>query len=442
MALNHRRIRSRWETVIQHVPAQWWSVVVVYAGLLQYDLLFPIEGTRTIAPDSATFFYGGGLLAEGYAPYLYWWDVKPPLIYDTTALIALIAPHQPWVQFYLGSMLSAMMALASVVLVGMIVYRLTRSNLAAFTAGVVLCGYWHLFYLSVRGIFPKTFVLAFGLTAIWYSLAERHLIAAVCGTIATGYWQFGAIFAVIAFGRAWKHDRSLLPRMIAASVLTTLISIAPIVLLGGGLSMLYQVIVVPVLMGDRPQTFLMRLTKFTTSMPLLWPIWLTGIAVGVEHVIRTRRHYWLAGGLGWSLVQLGVLDFDTRIDAILLVVFCALAVGVFVGDVQHQLTRPQLAILIACLCLLPVSGVYSTIYAGDNPYYLAPHPDVPNRNGMAEVDVFLAQEFPPETCVTTRWWYSHQLKTRDGEFTRSTPQRCTPGTTFSFATAQLSSSSL
>lgn len=420
--LEQYQSRSRWSMLTQYVPTQWWVSIVVLTCVLEYAIFFPITGTRVIAGDAAIFLYGGDLLVEGYAPYLYWWDIKPPLIYDVTALIALVAPHDPWMQFYIGSMLTALATIATVALAGMVVYRVTQSNPAAIVSCLVIIGFVSFLHRPVRGIFPKPFVFALGLAAIWLSLDDRHVLAAACGVCAAGFWQFGLIFTAIPFARAWYHERDVLPEMVGVGAFCTILAVAPIVLLGGGRAMIHQVISALLAYHNGGLTIVERLAKLIEYTPLIWPLLLAGIAGVIEFVTRRRRHYWLLALIVWPIIQLGFLDFDFSPDVTLFVVACALGLGIAVGSLHREgtLTPHRLMLVLCCIGLLTTASIAT------NRQMFANHEGPPNPRDSAKVETFLEQDFPPESCLVSKGDYNDWSDTHP---VAASQQRCAPPVT-------------
>jgi hypothetical protein len=378
--------------LLRWLRGHWWTIAILAVAALEARIYFPLQPTRRMFIDTPVFLLGGDLLAAGYAPYLRLWDVKPPLIYDTTALLALVAPGNPWVQFYLGSALTAILAVVIVALAGQITHQVTGRPFAAFVTAATVTGFHTFVLLPGLGIFPKYFTLAFGLAALWASLDDRHVLASALATAAAGYWQWGLIFILLVYGRAWRQDRLARWRpMVLATVGVTIVAVAPTVAAGGGVAMVMQVVDV-FRLGDRGQPLTIRIQRLIAITGFLWPVLVAGVVGTVEVAYRERAHYWLAAGAAWPLLQIGFVDFDTAPDLLLLVVFAALGAGVVVGTLRLQ--RHQ-RILVVCLVLALAGGqLYDHREALDTPAASDVDPDA---YGIRSA--FIDQRIPPPSCA-------------------------------------------
>ncbi|WP_248910070.1 DolP-mannose mannosyltransferase [Halocatena marina] len=382
----------RLNELFKRLHTHWWLSAVAVFAALQLSIYFPLRQTRRMLPDAAVFLLGGDLLAAGYAPYLRLWDVKPPMIYNTTALFALIAPGDPWTQFYLGSALTTIAAVVIVLLAASLTYRLTARPFAAFVTAVLIIGFHNFVQLPSVGIFPKYFTISFGLASVWCSLDDRPALASAFATIAAGYWQWGLIFVMLVYGRAWRQDRLAHWRpMVFASLCVTIIAVMPIVLLGGGVPMIVEVIIDVFRLGDHGQTLVDRIQKFIRFTGFLWPLLVAGVVGAVETAYRERAHYWLAAGALWPVWQIGFVDFDSLADLYLLLVFAAIGLGVAVGTLR--LERHQ-QIIVVCLVLAFAGGqLYDMRQVLDTPDDNSVSPDANSSRGA-----FIDQRIPPESC--------------------------------------------
>lgn len=406
------RLRRAVSTGQERLPAQYWQwVVAPLVLLLQLWMYAPFPARHRINQDPATFHYGGNLLARGYPPYLYLWDIKPPLIYDTTAVIAMLAKESPVTQFYLGSFLTSAMALGTILLAGAIVYRSTEHNLAALTTAFTILAYSHFFLLPGRGIWPKYFALFFGFLGVYLALRGRPLPGVVVATLAPGYWQFGAVFLLIVFLLAWRQQASL-PTAVGASVCVTAVAIAPIVLLGAFEQMIDQVVFTPLRMGADSEGFIERIRKFRRIAPYSWPLFYGAALCTAYYVYERRDAWWLGVGAGWALLQVGVLDFDASPDPLMLVVFLAIGLGLFVGRFGP---KQQLAIAFVVLTI-GVGQLYS------DRGRVVGSPSTENPDGPVHVHV-LEERYPPTTCLIARGGISPERLLTDDSLSKT----CTAG---------------
>ena len=373
------------------------------AFVMELMVILPIQYGRNLNGDPIIFHYGGVLLSNGYSPYLYLWDIKPPLIYHVTALFALLSPN-PWTQFYLGEFTALAMSVGTIGLLSALVYRNTNNDYAAFTAGVTVIGFAKFTTLPGIGLMPKLFCFFFGLAGVWCMQSRRWILAATCATIAAGFWQFGAIFPVVVYGEAirtsrGRFDRTLLAKMAGCSVVVTLLTIAPIVVLGGFTSMVNEVLITPFVMTDGSHSLLFRVHKLYRFTTPLWPVLAIGILGGVYHSLRDARLWWVTAGLGWAGFQLAFLDFDGSPDVMLLVVFAALGVGIVLGKSvrREALLMTLLISFVAMGALVPHANQYQ--YTKHGGFEYGAHDAVEQQ--------FVDQRAPPTTCMITMPYYEH-----------------------------------
>lgn len=400
---------------LRGIRSQWWLAAVAFLAVLQASIYFPLQPTRRIYSDTARFLLGGDLLAAGYAPYLNLWDLKPPLIYDLTGLLALIAPGDPWAQFYMASALTFLAALATVALAGGLIARVTNSSTAAFVTCVTIIGFNTFVVYPANAVSPKYFMLVCGLAALWCSLNDRHIPAAALATAAAGFWQWGLVFVVLVYARAWRVNKFAQWRaMVVASVAVTAVAVAPIVLAGAGAAMVQQVMIDVFIKGTQEQTLLESIQKFTRYLNFLWPLVVAGGFGAIEVATRKRDHYWVLALVVWAGFQVFFVDFETGPDLFMIVVFAALGLGVLIGTLrlqQHQ------RVLVVCLVLALAGGqLYDHRQALETPGPARVTADAQTTKGA-----FLGQRIPPDTCTISIG--SDRVKRL---YTDDTPQVCEP----------------
>lgn len=375
-----------------------WMAAPFLAFLMELMVILPIQYGRNLNGDPIIFHYGGVLMSKGYSPYLYLWDIKPPLIYHVTALFAFISPD-PWTQFYLGEFTAMAMSVGTIGLVGALVYRLTQNNYAAFASGITVIGFAKFTTLPGVGVMPKLFCFFFGLAGVYAMLSRRWVIAATLATVAAGFWQFGIIFPVLVYGEALRSGvRNDLVKMAGGSAVVTLITVGPIIALGGFTAMVNQVLVTPFVMDDGAKTLAFRASKLYEYTSVLLPVLAVGILGGVYHSLRDTRYWWLTAGVCWALFQLAFLDFDGPPDVMLLVVFAALGVGIVVGSLSREAVVVTLLIsFVAMNALVPMANQYQ--YRQHGGFEYDAHDSIEQH--------FVDQRAPPESCMITMPYYEH-----------------------------------
>lgn len=225
-------------------------------------------------------------------------------IYDTIALIAVLAPNDVMLQYYLTSFLTSLMAGAAVLLAAELVYRATQNDIAALATGFTIFAYPH--FLTVEILRARI-----GFAAIYLVRNDRYLLAAIAGALAAGYRQFAVIFLVVVLLDAYRTQSVRLWQPVTAMIGTTAVVIAPILLLGGGEAMLSQVIISSLQIGDQSADLIDRIKKFQDIVPYSWPLFYVACLITIYHVVSDwREAWWLSLGLGWAALQIGYLDFD------------------------------------------------------------------------------------------------------------------------------------
>lgn len=394
-------------------------ILVLLIFIQQLFRYMPFPASHYFYSDPATFMYGGNLLLRGYSPYLYLWDVKPPAIYDTTALIALFAPNDVMFQYYLSSFLTSLMAAVTVLLVAGLVYRTTRNNVAALASGFTIFAYPHFLTFPGIGIWSKYYALAFGFAAIYLLFDDHHLFAAVSGALAAGYWQFAVIFPIIVLLDVYRTRTVQLRQPVIAMIGTTVVVTAPIILLGGGEAMVFQSVITPLQMGDQSAGLVSRIKKFRRIVPYSWPLFYAACLTTINYVVHNRREgWWLGLGLGWAVLQIARLDFDAAPDPFMFVLFASLGLGLFIGRLDR---RQQIGVTLA-LCTLTTGQLY------DVRERFTDNPKTELNTRKPQVRQFAEGQYPPSTCLVSFGGLSLERRNTD----TSLPQQCTPSNVSGF----------
>jgi dolichol phosphate-mannose mannosyltransferase len=383
----------------------WWYPLVGIA-MLAHAVFFVrafIEPNRPAQIGDAAFFqHAGWLITQGAVPYVHIFDAKPPLIFETTAILALLAGGDMLTLQLLSVLLTMSMAIGSIMLVASLAYQLTQSRLAALTAGLVLLSVPGYTLLGALGIREKYFMLFCGLLAVSLQLRGRAFFAGALAALSVGYLQLGIVFPVLVIGLAIQHGglrptRGVLGGMAAA----TAVMVLPIVLYGAALPMLVESVLVP-LVATEPESMPERVSKFFAlfqgSIPFL-PAGLLGIAwTGVRGF---QRIWWVALGTVLFLIQAVFLDLNGRADLFAFMAFLALGVGLLSTGLPRTLRVAPLVtagVLIVAVVVIWPSPV-SQYTAG-----------VKKKDGeQPAIGVMYWNKLLPETCyyrrnATTREW--------------------------------------
>ena len=327
----------------------------------------------TVATDPAFFQHTGWYVLEGGVPYVDVWDVNPPVPFGIAAALAALSGGNMLVLHALSSTLTALVAAATVLLVGWIARLVTGNDAAAVAAGLTMLAVPELFLLSPEGIRAQFYALFFGVLALALALRDRPFLAGAAAALSAGSWQSGAAFAPLIVGMAYHRTggRGALRAIAGGGVVTGVVVLA-FAAAGALVPMVVQTVVAPLTAGssytvaERVYTILLVFGYGS----LLIPVALYGWARAVRDV-RTR--WWIPAGGTLLAAQVLFVDLDGATDALPWLAFVALGVAVAVERVVarrsattdrrgHDATRtnrnPWTAVaVVAVVGLLTLSGL-------------------------------------------------------------------------------------
>jgi hypothetical protein len=338
----HYQLHRQYFSILrENISLRWRTLIVGQTTLVLIFVLTPnflLSGRPRIDSDGLVFAYSGWLWAEtAKVPYLHLWDVKPPAIHETAALLSLFSGGDPWGIALLSGLLMCLLIIGSNILIGRLVYYHTSNPIAAYIAAtvpLVLPGYYH---LAATGLRPKHFTIFFGLLGVYFYLVEeRWTLSGFSAALAAGYWQFGVIFPVLAVITACTTGKSELKAVLTGGAGATLLVLLPVYLSSPAAfsSMLVEVIGTSVWITE-PLEGGNRLRKFRRFLDVAVPVIVLGV-VGSVAAVSKRETGWITVGSGWFLVQVFRFDFDSFPDLILLVIFSALGMGILIEVVDEE----------------------------------------------------------------------------------------------------------
>lgn len=331
--------RPRWPSLREGLREYWYIWLVLFGlGIQTFTLwrvLQPVSaGGYPPLRDSLIFEYIGWYLTEGGRLYVDVWEVKPPLPFEVTAVLAWLADGSiPRFHAFALAVTNAA-AIGTALVVGLVTFELTEDEAASFTGGLVVFAYPAFHWRAAFGFKPKYFVVFFGLLAVYLAFRRRPVSAGLAGAAAVGFWQLGLVFPVLSVALVGQHgDRRDVFRWLAGAGLVSAVMLAPIVWWGAVTEMIAETVLTPLLVTNDGGTvvsqvgLLMRLLGRMLPLALLG---LFGLLVGVR--ADPDRRWWLVVGAGWFALQVLALDLDGYPDLIPAVVFVALGLGLALGD--------------------------------------------------------------------------------------------------------------
>lgn len=310
-------------------------------------------GTRPPTRDSIIFEYIGWYLSRGGRLYVDIWEIKPPLPYEITGLLAWLAGGDPLVTHALNVLLMSGAAIAVALAAGLLVDDITGAPAAAFAAGMVLYIVPAYHWRAAFGFKVKYFVALCALLAIYLARQDRPGLSGVLAGAAVGFWQLAIVVPALVLGVvAGRTGRSGVKRAMAGTAGVLVVIVLPVLYWGATEAMLTETLLVPLLVGHAvgsgsPLELMYRTLGIASLIALLGVF---GLAVATWH--RPRETWWLAAGTGWFGLQVLLIDFDAVPDLFPLLAFLAVGVGLLLGFESGR-QRPA-ALLLAVLAITSV----------------------------------------------------------------------------------------
>jgi len=391
---------------------RWWIPVVSLVGALLHAASVWSVVAR-IGPnqqpallDSIIYEYLGWYLSKGARLYVDIWEVKPPLVYELTGVIAVMTGDRMILYHWLLVALTISAAILAAVVVGELTLAITNEPMGALVAGLVPFTYPLFPWRTAVGFKPKYFVILFGLLAIYAALRNRPAVSGLFGAASMGFWQLAIVFPVVAMGLlVQRRSIQRLRWFVAGFGLLTVVMLIPVVLWGALSEMLVETVLTPLIAGNGlPLADRIELATDIFRLPsVIVLIGLIGIALLV--LDDPSAHWWVAVVAGWLVVQILLIDFDTAPDLLPLFAICAIGVG-GVSRIERVNIPPIVALVCSLVVLSGITILFGRLAAGYS--WLPPAvpvtvdltttPTVPYSN--AELRTLFWRPVPPETCRT------------------------------------------
>jgi len=343
----HDRIDRNWFRCLAVAAA----VVLAVATVVKFAI-DPFEVNR----DSALFQHAGWYITQGATPYVDFWDLKPPLIYAVTTLLALLSGGNMAVLHVLSVFVAVVAVWSGVVVVGLLTYRLTDDGFAAVVAGLTMFVMPTVYAFPASGIRPKYFAFCFGAAALLLAVEDRPALAGVAAATSAGFWQLGGGLAIlvvaIGFQRGgWQASG----RTVAGGLAVAALVVGPFVAAGLAVPLFVETVIAPVY-GVEGYTVAGRLLAVVVEIGISGVAF---VAVGASGWLRGlavdgRRYWWVAlGGVGYT-GQI-FLEMQGAIELILLFSFLSVGVGVLVAHAEVPSRRWR---VVAVVVVLALAGGY------------------------------------------------------------------------------------
>lgn len=371
-------------------------------------------GTRPPLRDSVIFQYLGWYLTQGGRLYVDLWELKPPLPYELTAVVSLLAGGDPLIAHWLNVLLTSAAAVGVALAAGLLVVDLTGDDAAAIAAGAMLYVVPAYHWRAAFGFKVKYFVALFALLAVYLARQDRPGAAGALAGAAAGFWQLAITVPAIVVGLAYERAGRRGVRRVATGALSVLVvGVLPVAYWGALEAMVTETLLVPLLLVGRGLSAASPVRLAVASLGAATPVVLLGaLGVAVAAWRRPRETWWLAAGAGWFAVQAFLIDLDGPPDLFPLLGFLAVGLGLLVGFESGR-QRPA-ALLVAALAVTSVLTL-GGFGVGTGPLY-SPEPTVYAESvelvepyGPAERDLLYWRAVEPTTCRVFYGPTQHQL---------------------------------
>lgn len=359
----------RLESVRSRPPTDWLlALPVVATALVELCVLATVTfGSRRppMTADAALFQHVGWSLSRGSRLYVDVWDIKLPLSYETTELLAILSGGDMLVLHLLSVLLMMGLACGIVWLVIQFTYDVTQDSVAAAVAGFSMLLLPGFFVRPAYGYKAKYPLLFAGLLAVYLYTRGWPALSGVAAAASVGYWQAALVFPCLVVGMALvDRNRKAVGRIVVGGVGCTLLTLLPVFFVWQSTSeMLVQTVLVPLVVSESTP-LLTRIVAGVAHFKWASPLVLVGTAgLGLLTVdivrdrgIAGRDAWWVPVCAAWFAFLVLFVDFEVGgyTDLIPGLAFVALGIGVVTARLDtHRLwerrTKQALVTVVAAV---------------------------------------------------------------------------------------------
>lgn len=397
--------RDRWLPVIE---TNWRTILAAISAFLLIaatGLRFVLE-PYYISDDSALFQHAGWYITQGATPYVDFWDLKPPLIYAVTTLLAVLSGGDMLALHVFSILVANVVVIAGVILVGALTYRLTKDGFASLVAGGAMFVVPSVYTFPSAGIRPKYFAFFLGALALWLAIDDRPGSSGAAAAASAGFWQLGAPIAalVVAIGFQRGGPRRA-GRTAAGGLIVAGAVVLPFVIAGLGIPLFLETVLAPVY-GVERYTLPGRMLEFVLELGygiFLVPLGLHGWIRGIRW---DRSRYWWVG-VGGGIYGLQIfLELQGAIELILLVMFLAIGVGVLAASVRTPSRKTVVAVVVVALAIMslfwmssPVTPIRDEVAETHQSYEVSDYESLPELpEGAPSMQTIYWEQRQPDIC--------------------------------------------
>jgi len=348
------------EGIIAVVRINWFLILAIIVTLAQ--LVSPIAEllgliSRTMPyKDPAVFQHGGWYITEGATPYVDFWDVKPPLIYFLTTVLAIFSGGNMEI-LHMLSWISGASAVVGISLVtGLIISVLTDDGLASLVAGVTPLILSQLFIVPRGGLYPQLLSLFFGMLSIYVLLNGRSFLSGIFSTLALGFYYPEGIYGLLIIAIIIR-DRDLehLKYAVLGMTVTGLLILLPFVIWWDLTALFVETVLVSIFIeGADPISAVMAVLQTLGPAIIVIPFGAIGWAK-FDRFVHPEA-WWI--GLGGGLYTIWILFFGGVFLHIMgWIVFISLGVGLL----MNVTSRNHAMIITVCVLILISTSLLWTL---------------------------------------------------------------------------------
>jgi len=357
----HSQLRGLYDNTTDNFRYSLVLIAVLSFGISSARMLLSAE-RPPISIDAAFFQHAGWYITQGAVPYVDIWDINTPLAFEATAFLAFLSGGNMYLLHLLSMAVSVSTGVAIVYLTGTLTYEVTNDKLASLTAGLTLLTLAGFHYLASTGFRPKYPSIAFGLAALLLQFRDRPGYSGCAAAISAGFVQHSAVFAILALGLAIQRGgRKRLTNTILGMLLTTIVVVAPLVIVGAGEAMLVQTVLVP--LSGSGSTGLLSIVRRLGKGMILTGFASIPIVLGVYGLFRIgtrdiRKNWWILSGGTIYGIQVFLVDFNSYPDLFFGLVFVAMGLGLLVNTLDEPKRRiiPGVLAIIVLISVVSLGG--------------------------------------------------------------------------------------
>lgn len=389
------------DKIISEIENRWiltLSIIAILAQVLAVIFEVATEGWPKIFGDAAMFQHGGWYITQGAIPYVDFWDVKPPLIYFTTAILAILSGGDMVMLHIYGWILSASFVVGTSLLAGLYIYELKNDKIAGLAGGVTLFVLTQFYGLPRVGMYPQFYSTFFAILTLYLLKKERYLLSGVAGALSAGYYYPEGIVMVLSILLIYKQRNfEYLKYYIFGIASVTALIMIPFILWDNLVALIVQTVLAPILTSST-ESLGVRLLNILFSLGpgvLLIPVAMLGWKRTFKSVSSNEKLIgW--GGIIYSIRILS-LGPGSQLHMMAWMIFVSLGFGVVISTMDGNNGRWGiiLVLLLISTSLLWSMGPFDLKNDNQQEMYEINNSEAVKISSMQEI---YWGKLTPETC--------------------------------------------